>query len=298
MAVGPNFKVPVAYHLLNGLESIDRAALTLEVIQEIEKIGARVVSLTGDGLICNIVVGEILGAKYNENKPYFFSPTHSDRKIYMIFDPPHMLKLIRKHFSQDKIYHGDKLVNWEHLKVLAEMQSSDNVNLCNKLTQRHINWYQMPMNVKLAAETISKSAADTLEQLCNDGYKEFEDCEGTVEFLRYFNDAFDILNFAENDRRINKYKQPICAETVEEIFSFGDRFQRYIEELELNLKTKRVPILKSKAERGFFGFHHNFSSLKGIYEDLVENGPLKVFYPFQFSQDHLENFFSLIRYKI
>lgn len=29
---GPNFKVPVGYHLLNGLDSIDRAALTLEVV--------------------------------------------------------------------------------------------------------------------------------------------------------------------------------------------------------------------------------------------------------------------------
>lgn len=298
MAVGPNFKVPVAYHLLNGLESIDRAALTLDVIREIENIGARVISLTGDGLICNVVVGEILGAKYNENKPYFFSPTHPDRKIYLIFDPPHMLKLIRKHFSKDKIYHGDKLANWDHLRVLAEKQSSENFNLFNKLTQRHIDWYQMPMNVKLAAETLSKSVADTIDQLHKDGYREFEDCEGTTEFLLYFNDAFDILNFAEKNKRVNKYKQPISAETAEEIFLFGEKFQRYIKELELGLKKKRIPILKSSAERGFFGFFHNFTSLKGIYEDLVENGPLKEFHPFQFNQDHLENFFSLIRLKI
>lgn len=298
MAVGPNFKVPVAYHLLNGLDSIDRAALTLEVIRKIENIGARVISLTGDGLICNVVVGEILGAKYNENKPYFSSPTHPDRKIYLIFDPPHMLKLIRKHLSQDEIYHGDELVKWDHLRVLAEKQSSENFNLCNKLTQRHIDWFQMPMNVKLAAETISKSVADALKQLRKDGYKEFEDSEETEKFLRYFNDAFDILNLAEKDKRSNKYKQPIRAETAEEIFLFAERFQQYIKELEINLKTKRVSILQSRAQRGFFGFLHNFTSLKGIYEDLVENGPLEVFYPFQFNQDHLENFFSLIRYKI
>lgn len=71
MAVGPNFKLPVAYHLLNGLESIDRAALTLEVIREIENVGVRVISLTGDGIIFNVNVGEILGAKYDEDKPFF-----------------------------------------------------------------------------------------------------------------------------------------------------------------------------------------------------------------------------------
>ena len=65
------------------------------------------------------------------------------------------------------------------------------------------------------------------------------------------------------------------------------------------MKTKRVPVLQSQSvERGFFGFYHNFTSLKGIYEDLVKNGPLKEFFPFQFCQDHLENFFSLVRYQL
>lgn len=296
MAVGPNFKVPVAYHLLNGLEAVDRAALTLEVIKRIEDIGARVFSLTGDGIIFNITIGEILGANFEENKPYFFSPTHPDRKIYMILDPPHMLKLVRKHMFQDKIYHGEKLVDCEYLRILVAKQSLGNFNLNNKLTERHINWHQMPMNVRLAAETISKSVADTIKQLRNDGYLEFKNSEGTDEFLRYFNDAFDILNVDEKTTGVNIFKQPICGETEEEIFSFIERFQQYINELEHEMKTKKIPVLKSKSlERGFFGFFHNFTSLKGIYEDLVKNGPLEVFYPFQFCQDHLENFFSLIR---
>lgn len=299
MAVGPDFKIPVAYHLLAGLDSIDRAALTLEIIREIENIGARVISLTGDGLICNVDVGEILGAKYNEDKPYFFSPTYPDQKIHIILDPPHMLKLVRKHFCQDKIYHGHQLVDWNHLRVLAEKQSSENFNLCNKLTDRHINWQQKPMNVRLAAETISKSVADAVKQLRNDGYDEFKDSEGTEEFIRYFNDAFDISNVSRKITSLNVFKQPICAETEDDVFSFADKFQRYIKELEHQMKTKRVRVLQSQSvERGFFGFYHNFTSLKGIYEDLVKNGPLKEFFPFQFCQDHLENFFSLVRYQL
>lgn len=43
------------------------------------------------------------------------------------------------------------------------------------------------------------------------------------------------------------------------------------------------------------GFYNNFISLKSIYQNFVENGPLNIFHCFQFSQDHLENFFSLIR---
>lgn len=46
---------------------------------------------------------------------------------------------------------------------------------------------------------------------------------------------------------------------------------------------------------GFFGFLHNITSTLGIYADYVENGALDVFYTFQYSQDHLETYFSLIR---
>lgn len=46
---------------------------------------------------------------------------------------------------------------------------------------------------------------------------------------------------------------------------------------------------------GFFGFHIDLISLEGIYNDFVRDGPLKVFYPMQSSQDHLESLFSLFR---
>lgn len=296
LAVGPDFKVPIAYHLLNGLDAIDRAALTLETIRKVEETGCRVITLTSDGLNANMAVAELLGAKFDEDKPYFFSPIDAQRKIYIILDPPHMLKLVREYFCESMIYHQDRLADWNLIRKLVERQSSDNFNLCNKLTRHHIRWDQNPMNVKLATQTISKSVADTLEQLSNDGYEEFKDCQGTVDFLRYFNDAFDILNFAGHKQADGRFKEPVCAATAERIFEFSGRFQQFLVQLELQQKTKRVPLLGSGKKTGFFGFYHNFISLRGIYEDLILNGQLEVFYPFQFSQDHLETFFSLIRY--
>lgn len=46
MAVGDDFKVPVAYFLLTGLNSLARAALTQLVIKRINETSARVISLT------------------------------------------------------------------------------------------------------------------------------------------------------------------------------------------------------------------------------------------------------------
>lgn len=39
----------------------------------------------------------------------------------------------------------------------------------------------------------------------------------------------------------------------------------------------------------------NIQSTIGIYEEYVQNGPLPEFYTFQYSQDHLETYFSLVR---
>lgn len=296
MVVGKDFKIPVAYELCCGLEGIDRAALTLQVIKEIEAAGAKIISLTGDGLAANFAAYEKLGVKLKLDQPYFESPTYPGSKIYIILDPPHMLKLIRKSFASNTIYHDGQLVDWNLLKILVQKQSLDNFNLCNKLTTQHIKWYQKPMNVKLACETISNSVANTLEQLCRDGYKEFENSATAVEFLRFFNNGYDVLNFEENKKEDNKYKQRLCRDTAEDIFKFGESFKQYIRQLEYRTKTTSKPVLQSTLYTGFLGFYSNFVSLRGIYEDFVLNGPLNEFFSFQFCQDHLETFFSLIRY--
>lgn len=295
MVVGPDFKLPVAYELVRGLDGKERAALTLRIVKKIEETGSRVYSLTFDGLGANVTCAEKLGVKFDEGKSHFMSPTYPEQRIYIIFDAPHMLKLVRKHFSSNKIYHQGQLVNWKLIEKIVEKQSSDNFNLCNKLSPKHVNWHLNPMNVRLAVETISKSVADTLEQLRNDGYEDFKDSEATIEFLRFFNNAFDILNFGEFKKKDERYKQKMCADTADMIFEFADSFKRYISQLEYRQKTKSEPILVSTADTGFFGFFINFISLQGIYQDLVVNGPFTEFYPFQFSQDHLETYFSMIR---
>lgn len=298
MVVGPDFKVSVAYELLNGIETIDRAALMLNVIKCVEQTGVVIMSITGDGLPANVTSYESLGVNFDAGKPYLKSPTHPQQNIYIIFDPPHMLKLIRKHFSTKKIHHQNKLVDWGLLVAIAEKQCSDNFNLCNKLTKLHINWYQKPMNTKLAAETISISVADTIAQLRKDGYDAFGDSETTECFLRFFNNAFDILNFGATNESDGKFKQKIFEDTADDIFNFADNFKEYISQLNFQYKTKSNPVLESGSGKGFFGFYVDFISLRGIYEDFVINGPLTEFHPFIFCQDHLETFFSLMRYVI
>lgn len=298
--VGPDFKLAVAYQLLNGLESIDRAALTFEVVKSIEETGSRVIAITADGLKANITTAEFLGAKFQAEQTFFESPTYPNQKIYFIFDPPHMLKLVRRQFSKKQIFHGDNLLDWKLLSILVTKQTDESINLCNKLTHRHIEWSQKPMNVKLAAETISRSVADALDQLRSDDYAEFKESGPTAEFLRKFNDAFDVFNVSEKNENRSKFKQKLSKETAADVFHFLDELKMYIKQLNILVQTKAggekiKPILDSGVKMGFFGFIVDAISLKGIYEDFVRDGPLEAFYTMQFSQDHLKTYFSMIR---
>lgn len=240
MAVGSNFKIPIAFFFLDGLQAIDRAVLTKEVIRAVEATGATVVSLTGDGLAANISATKILGANFDNNRPFFPSPSDASKKIYVIWDIPHMLKLLRKYFASGRLYYKDHKMRWDLLVKLAEKQDSENFNLGNKLSKRHIDWKQAPMVVRLAVETMSNSVADALEQLCEDNYTEFVGSEQTVQFIRLTNNSFDGLNYGEDKKTDQHYKQPLCESTIEKfrkIFEELSEFVKHITVEELAVQT-------------------------------------------------------------
>lgn len=87
--------------------------MTLEFIKQIEATGAIVMSFISDGTKANVATAEVLGANLNEDKSYFFSPTHQGQKIYTIWDPPHMLKLVRKHFCEKKTIPSRSVIGLE-----------------------------------------------------------------------------------------------------------------------------------------------------------------------------------------
>lgn len=300
MAVGDDFKIPVAYFLLSGLHSYGRASLTQLVINKINETGARVISLTSDGLRANIAVAKQLGADFENNKPYFHNTKNPADKIYFILDPPHMIKLARGCFGTHQLYHDNEPLDWSLIVALHEMQKEKNFNLGNQLSDMHLNFHLKPMNVRLACETMSNSVADCLQQLNEDNYPKFQNCGKTIEFIRLINNVFDVSNTKPktNDRA---FKQAIYPLTAQEFFQYFNRAKDYIRGIEINewnsKKTvlRRKLVLRSKSFTPFFGMIHNLTAFEGLYNDLVVNGHLDALNTFRFSQDHLETWFSSVR---
>lgn len=69
--VNENFKIPVAYFLISGLNAAEKAALTQEVILRVTKAGIKVVGLTFDGLNSNLAMVKAMGASIKKKNHTF-----------------------------------------------------------------------------------------------------------------------------------------------------------------------------------------------------------------------------------
>ena len=67
------------------------------------------------------------------------------------------------------------------------------MNLGNKLRVGHVRWYKKKMNVKLAAQLLSESVAQSLRQCSDEKIIEFDGCDATIDFIMVFNTLFDII---------------------------------------------------------------------------------------------------------
>lgn len=293
--INMNFNLPVAFQFINCLQAHEKAALVLVVLRALTEIGLKIVVLLFDGLISNFTTCALLGASFNtfnDFRPYIINPMTKE-KVYIILDPPHMIKLIRNCIGTwKKIYHNGNAIEWKYFETLESLRTKSDV-VTHKITKEHIQFTTNKMNVSLACQTLSESAAKSMEelQLMPQTSELFKNCNSTADFSRRVNNIFDIFNTKHNHSR-SIFKRPISTNSKELIFSYLDETVRYIEDLK---DVNGQSILKSRRKTGFKGFIINAINLKEMYEQFVETGKLTSIPTQHVNQDPLENFFGRIR---
>lgn len=295
--IGSEFKMPIGYFLSNGLCAEERAALLNEAILRLNNAGVTVASITCDGTRTNIATYKLLGADFETERPYFMNPFKGENIIYTIFDPPHMLKLARNCLGNKKTLYdsNDDKIEWDFIKKLVTLQTTEYLNFGNKLTKSHIEWENKKMNVRLAAETLSNSSATSIEYLNTVVQDEqFRNSEGTVKYMRVFDRLFDVMNTKPKHCNEN-FKQPISESSIDKISELFEMTKDYIKGLYMIVDGKKVSMLNTRSFTAFFGFYHNITSFVGIYNDYIKPNDINEFYTFDVSQDHLESFFGCIR---
>lgn len=203
MVVGINkpIALPIAHHFIGTLKTNQKTELLKSIIVAITEINAIIVNVTCDGLSTNFSTFSSLGASFKtENlKPYFLNPAN-DSKIHIMLDACHMLKLVRNYVhNKEQLEDGENLsIEWVHFQRLEEARVQ-NEFVTHKLNKKHIQCDRNVMSVSLAAQTLSKSVANSLDYLMKVGEPGFENCAGTVKYCSLFNDLFDVLNTCHND---------------------------------------------------------------------------------------------------
>ncbi|EZA47211.1 THAP domain-containing protein [Ooceraea biroi] len=198
VVIDDSWKIPLGYFLVNGIDTSVNAGLIRNCLQRLDEIGVEVVSLTLDGPSQHFATVRELGATFDfiDPKPFFLHPSNK-KKVNVIFDACHMLKLFRNCLGDIKELHDSegKKIEWRFITTLAYLQEQKGLRAGNRLKIAHIQYWKMKIKVALAAQTLSSSVADAIEFCARDlGLSEFQGSEAMVRFIRCIDRLFDFLN--------------------------------------------------------------------------------------------------------
>lgn len=288
-----NFKCPVAYFLINKVDSDVQTQLIISCLRSLFEIGITVRSITSDGAQANIATYNKLGANIvgSQMTPYFSHPCDKNIHVYCILDICHMLKLARNALAEKKLKSKTGTINWDFIKALDKIQNSEKLKLANSLSSNHVNYKNKVMNVRLAAQTLSSGVADAIEYLANCGIADFKDSHATVEFIRTVDRIFDILNSRNPFGK--GFKAPIRESNLKYFQDIFLKTKLYLE----GLTIEGIPLLSGMRKTFALGFLLTMESVVLLSKDLfrLKEDPLKYFLTYKCSQDHIEIFFSCIR---
>ncbi len=295
-----HWKCPIGYFLGNKISARIQAQLLTTALVMAAESGLRVWSITADGTSVNLSTFSLLGCKfgttYKDMVTKFKHPTE-DYHVYIILDPCHMLKLARNALGTLHSFtdNDGKKIMWSFFKNLCLIQEEHGLKMANKLSPKHLEFEKHKMKVNLAAQTLSSSVADAIENLDNVmELPNFKDSQETVIFCRTIDRLFDMLN---SRNPLGKgYKQPLRLNTQD----IWESTLRSTADYLLSLKTDTVPaqLLSTHPRKTFIiGFVADIKSTIEMAHEMLSstNNPFKYVLTYKYSQDHVELFFSCIR---
>lgn len=107
------------------------------------------------------------------------------------------------------------------------------------------------MHVQTACETISNSVADFIDQLCADGYSEFEHSEAITEYIRHCNNIFDVSNYKPSQVGAREhFKRPLNPSTANEFFEYLAKAKEFFQHIKIDeIYTRKVRGKNGKKEK-------------------------------------------------
>lgn len=158
----------VAYYATNKtVRAGSIKSIICECVSHLKNVGLDVRAVTLDQGSTNRKAVKLVGV--TKETPYC---TIAERKIYVMYDFPHLVKSIRNNLmKRDKfgallgqISTCDWVADWGHIATLYNLETSSVKARATKLAERHIypNSFQK-MSVKLATQVFSKTTSSAMK---------------------------------------------------------------------------------------------------------------------------------------
>ena len=273
------WKQPVAYFLTSGpIQATKLQSLAKDCIRKLTEVGLNVVTLVCDQGSNNKSFLQTL-EKVSITRPYM---EVDGRKIFIFYDPPHLLKNVRNNLKKADLQVGDNMVSWQHIVDFYNFDKSQKIQMAPKLKDKHIDLPPFAsMRVNLAAQVLSHTVAAGISTLVL--LKQLpEDAKCTAEFIEHFDvlfNSFNSHNYKSSQKMGNAFSDK----------SGHDKFLRESFKLLDTIKKKGGDELPC-----IFGWKLNIVSLFGLWEYLKKEQGFKFLLTSRLNQDCAENLFSVI----
>lgn len=275
------WKQPIGYILTAGTVKPDiLQKLTQNCLSRLERIGLNpVVIICDQGSNNRSFLQRLEGVSIE--KPYI---VHNSKKVFIMYDPPHLLKNIRNNFMKANYKFNDVDIKWEFIVDFYNTDKAMSIRMAPKLTDKHIILAPFAaMRVNFAAQVLSHSVAAGINTLCALNHLP-EEASSTAEFIETFDQLFNAFNSTCLSSS-HKYKHALRENSGH--IPFLHSCLRYLSKLKTGQNVV-VPCI--------VGWQISINGLLGIWEELAKKG-FNYLLTNRLNQDCLENLFSVIQQK-
>lgn len=278
------WKCPLAYVLSNNALKSQSLALLLDLC--IEKVLDANLDLKAT--VCDLGSTNSAALKLwgvTKDFPYY---CFGSKKIYCLYDYPHLLKCVRNTLLKRDFLVDGNVVSWKDILEFYEIEkkSSSDCRAAPKISERHVNPQAFQkMSVKLATQIFSNSVSRGMKAAISLGQLKSKSSTNTANLLGKLNDVTDSLNSKHMDDK-NPYKQPLSNTNLRP----------------LNCLEAAIPYVQTwKTLNGlnppcFEGLVQTLRGILMLYEDIYSSGN-KFLLTGRFNQDPLENLFGVLRHR-
>lgn len=276
------WKQTVGYVLSSGpINSNVLHGLLLECLDNVQTAGLDVKVIIADqGSNNRSMFERYCGA--TANKPYF---EHNGKQIFIMYDPPHLLKNVRNNLKKTGFLIGESEILWSHIEMFYRFDSQNPVRMAPKLSRKHIDPPPFAkMSVKLAAQVLSHSVAAGVSTLVQVGVLP-QSAIATANFIEKIDSLFNAFNSSGSKK----------SQSMRHAFHEKSGHKTFLEETHEWLKSVRPR--SGRSLPCLSGWIMSINSLLSLWKELHETHGVQFLCTNRLNQDAVENLFSCIRGK-